>query len=111
MSGIEVVAAVSAVVSAFHAGSELLKHIKAKRRKSRQAQQEFEEKQLQESLVSGEQQIVVRYAQDMRQFGDLVRVGDGQSLHVRSPCYRTDVRHLYSDSSRSLTAHNHIDAG
>ncbi|KAH4972860.1 hypothetical protein HBI18_088230 [Parastagonospora nodorum] len=76
MSGIEVVAAVSAIISAFHGGSELLKHIKAKRRKSRQAQQDFEEKQLQDSLVSGEQQIGYRYAQDMREFGDLMRIGD-----------------------------------
>lgn len=73
----QVIAAVSAVVSAFHAGNELLQHVKAKRRKARaQAQQEFEEKQLQESLVSGEQQIGYRYAQDMREMGDLVRVGD-----------------------------------
>ncbi|KAF2632367.1 hypothetical protein BU25DRAFT_406909 [Macroventuria anomochaeta] len=77
MSGVEVVAAVSAVVSAFHAGSELLKHIKAKRRKARAAaQQEFEEKQLQDSLISGEQQIGFRYTQDMREMGDVVRVGD-----------------------------------
>ncbi|KAH7070191.1 hypothetical protein FB567DRAFT_215967 [Paraphoma chrysanthemicola] len=86
MSGLEVVAAVSAVVSAFHGGSELVKHIKAKRRKSRQTQQEFEEKQLQDSLVSGEQQIGFRYAQDMRQFGDLMRVGDviarDQLMHI-----------------------------
>jgi hypothetical protein len=85
MSGIEIVAAVSAIISAFHGGSELLKHIKAKRRKSRQAQQELEEKQLEESLVSGEQQIGFRYAQDMREFGDLMRVGDGLSYIVRSP--------------------------
>jgi hypothetical protein len=78
MSGIEVVAAVSAIISAFHGGSELLKHIKAKRRKSRQAQQEFEEKQLQDSLVSGE-------PQDMREFGDLMRIGDGKFEVVRSP--------------------------
>jgi hypothetical protein len=32
-------------------------------------------------LVSGEQQIGFRYAQDMREFGDLMRVGDG-----KSPC-------------------------
>ncbi|KAF1933024.1 uncharacterized protein M421DRAFT_1593 [Didymella exigua CBS 183.55] len=77
MSRVEVVAAVSAVVSAFHAGSELLKHIKAKRRKSRaQAQQDFEEKQLQDSLASGEQQVGYRYTQDVREMGDVVRVGD-----------------------------------
>lgn len=88
MSGIEVVAAVSAIISAFHGGSELLKHIKAKRRKSRQAQQDFEEKQLQESLVSGEQQIGYRYAQDMREFGDLIRIGDGLS----SPCPKSVMK-------------------
>jgi ribosomal protein L9 len=86
MSGIEVIAAVAAIVSAFHGGSELLKHIKTRRRKSRQAQQqELEEKQLQESLVLGEQQIDARYAQDMRDFGDLMRVGDGEFSVVRSP--------------------------
>jgi hypothetical protein len=90
MSGIEVVAAVSAIISAFHGGSELLKHIKAKRRKSRQAQQEFEEKQLQDSLVSGEQQIGFRYAQDMREFGDLMRIGDGKFEVVRSPWQRAN---------------------
>jgi hypothetical protein len=84
MSGIEVVAAVSAIISAFHGGSELLKHIKEKRRKVRQArqlQQEFEEKQLEDSLVSGKQQIGFRWEQDLRQFGDLIRVGDGK-LHL-----------------------------
>jgi hypothetical protein len=94
MSGLEVVAAVSAIVSAFHGGSELLKHIKEKRRKSRRAQQEFEEKQLQDSLISGEQQISFRYAQDMREFGDLIGVGDGKAHLVRSPCYRTNIRSL-----------------
>lgn len=72
------------MVSAFHAGSELLKHIKAKRRKSRAAaQQEFEEKQLQDSLVSGEQQIGFRYTQDMREMGDVVRVGDSKSWNEK----------------------------
>jgi hypothetical protein len=85
MSGIEVVAAVSAIISAFHGGSELLKHIKAKRRKTRQGQQEFEEKQLQDSLVSGEQRIGFRYAQDLKEYGDLMRIGDGTFGVVRSP--------------------------
>jgi hypothetical protein len=89
MSGIEVVAAVSAIISAFHGGSELLKHIKEKRRKSRK--QELEEKQLQDSLVSGEQQIGFRYAQDMREFGDLMRIGDGKLHLARNPCWRADM--------------------
>lgn len=71
------------MVSAFHAGSELLKHIKAKRRKARaQAQQEFEENQLQDSLTSGEQQIGFRYTQDMREMGDVVRVGDSKMSYL-----------------------------
>lgn len=85
MSGIEVIAAVAAIVSAFHGGSELLKHIKERRRKSRQAQRQELEEKLQESLVLGEQQIDARYAQDMRDFGDLMRVGDGEFPVVRSP--------------------------
>jgi hypothetical protein len=90
------------VVSAFHAGSELLKHIKAKRRKARaaQAQQEFEEKQLQDSLVSGEQQIGFRYTQDVREMGDVVRVGDSKSRN-RS-VIRTCIDVL---SNRPPTAH------
>jgi hypothetical protein len=78
VSHAQVVAAVSAVISAFHGGSELLKHIKQKRRKARaQAQQEFEEKQLQDSLDSGEQQISLRYTKDVRELGDYARIGDG----------------------------------
>ncbi|KAL6702771.1 hypothetical protein ACN47E_000955 [Coniothyrium glycines] len=79
MSGLEVVAAVAAVVSAFHGGSELLKIVKEKRRtrKARdQAQQEWEETQLQDSLVTGEQQIRLRWAQDIQELGEYMRVGD-----------------------------------
>jgi hypothetical protein len=72
---------VSAIISAFHGGSDLLKHIKQKRRKARaQAQQDYEEKQLQNSLDSGELQIGLRYTQDIRELGDYVRIGDGKYL-------------------------------
>ena len=60
MSGLEVVAAVAAVVSAFHGGAELLKHIRTKRRQARQPRQEFEEDQLQVSLETGGKEITVR---------------------------------------------------
>jgi hypothetical protein len=122
MSGIEVVAAVSAIISAFHGGSELLKHIKEKRRKVRQArqsQQEFEEKQLEDSLVSGKQQIGFRWEQDLRQFGDLIRVGDGK-LHLcqKSVASLSEVRCselmivcLYSHSARPAPTHHDSDAG
>ena len=81
-------AAVSAVVSAFHGGSELLRHVRRRRRARRArdaAQEDFEEEQLQTSLVAGKQQIGLRYAQDTRELGDFMRVGDGKSLQVRSP--------------------------
>ncbi|CAN9347930.1 unnamed protein product [Alternaria alternata] len=86
MSGLEIVAAVSAVVSAFHGGSELLKLVKQKRRarKARdQAQQEWQEEQLQASLLAGEQQIDLRWKQDQRELGDYVRVGDGFMLQAQ----------------------------
>ncbi|KAG9191912.1 hypothetical protein G6011_10646 [Alternaria panax] len=79
MSGLEIVAAVSAVVSAFHGGSELLKLVKQKRRARKvrdQVQQEWEEEQLQASLLTGEQQINLRYKQDQMELGDCVRIGD-----------------------------------
>lgn len=76
----------AAVVSAFHAGSELLKHVRKKRsaRKARNsAQQEWEEERLQASLVAGEQQIGLHYDQDQRELGDLVRIGDGKTYPIR----------------------------
>jgi hypothetical protein len=76
------VAAVAAVISAFHGGNELLKVVKEKRRsrKARNlAQQQWEEEQLQTSLITGKQQIELRYKQDERELGDYVRVGDGMS--------------------------------
>lgn len=85
----QVVAAVAAVVSAFHGGAELLKLVKKKRqaRKGRdQAQQEFEEEQLQQSLVTGEQQINLRYAQDTRELGEFMRVGDGKPQWPQHIC-------------------------
>jgi hypothetical protein len=83
---------VAAVISAFHGGSELLKVVKEKRRtrKARDlAQQEWEEEQLQTSLVIGKQQIDLRYKQDQRELGDYVRIGDGMSqrpvpVHITS---------------------------
>lgn len=75
---LQVVAAVSAVISAFHDGSEQLKHLREKRRNARtQTQQEFEERQLEDSLETSERQIGFRYAQDMKELGDHIRIGDG----------------------------------
>jgi hypothetical protein len=110
MSGLEVVAAVAAVISAFHGGSELLKAIKAKRRKSREGQQEFEVKQLQDSFVSGEQQISLRYEQDRREFGDLMRIGDGMLYSLQSHGYSLIIAHYYSHSMESASAHHDHDA-
>jgi cell division protein FtsL len=90
---VQIVAAVSAVVSAFHGGSELLRIVKQKRRarKARdQVQQEWQEEQLQASLLAGEQQIDLRYKQDQRELGDYVRVGDGE-FHDRGSYSRLDT--------------------
>ncbi|KAH9877659.1 hypothetical protein IAQ61_003027 [Plenodomus lingam] len=79
MSGVEVVAAVAAVISAFHGGAELLSLVKKKRRARKvrdQERQEFEESQLENSLVTAEQKIGLRYAQDQRELGDHMRIGD-----------------------------------
>ncbi|CAN9270141.1 unnamed protein product [Alternaria alternata] len=70
---LEAVAAASAVVSAVHGGSELLKQITRKRRTRKvrdQAQREWEEEQLQASLLEGEQQIALRWQQNQRELGD-----------------------------------------
>jgi hypothetical protein len=83
----QIVAAVSAVVSAFHGGSELLKLVRRKRRARRandQGQQEWEEERLQASLITGGQQIDLRYKQDQRELGDYVRIGDGKLNHQTS---------------------------
>ncbi|OCK86368.1 hypothetical protein K432DRAFT_376868 [Lepidopterella palustris CBS 459.81] len=75
MSGLEVIGAVAAVVSAFHGGAELVAHIKKKHRK-RKSEQAYKEKQLQESLQTGEVQVEQRYASDCRELGEWVKRGD-----------------------------------
>ncbi|KAF2473084.1 uncharacterized protein BDR25DRAFT_302100 [Lindgomyces ingoldianus] len=86
MSGLEVVGAVAAVVSAFHGGAELVAHIKKKRRRRSKSQQEFEEKQLQDSLQTGETTVGQRYVADIKELGEIVRIGDAVArdrlLHI-----------------------------
>ncbi|PSN67445.1 hypothetical protein BS50DRAFT_391996 [Corynespora cassiicola Philippines] len=89
MSGLEVVGAVAAVVSAFHGGAELISHIKKKHRRrssKSQTQQDFEEKQLQQSLEKGENQVQLHYSSDVRELGNIMRVGDAiardRLLHI-----------------------------
>jgi hypothetical protein len=81
-----VVGAVAAVVSAFHGASELVAHLKKRHRKrsKSQAQLEFEEKQLQDSLETGENVVAQRYTSDLKELGNIVRVGDGLSSHAES---------------------------
>lgn len=88
----QVIGAVAAVVSAFHGGSELVAHIKKKHRRrssKSQTQQEFEEKQLQDSLATGESQLVQRFASDVQELGDSVRVGDGASPSPQTSSFRS----------------------
>jgi hypothetical protein len=61
----------------------MIKYLRSRRRQgSVNVKQEFEEKQLLESLISGEQRISLQYAQDIREFGDLARIGDGKFTYV-----------------------------
>ncbi|KAE8826985.1 hypothetical protein PTNB73_07794 [Pyrenophora teres f. teres] len=76
---IQIIAAVSAIVSAFRSGSELFAVVKKKRRaarKYRDPQQEWEESQISSALSAGEKQIHLRYERDQRELGDFVRIGD-----------------------------------
>jgi hypothetical protein len=75
-SHLETVAAVSAVVSAFHGGADLVKQIR-KRSKKRKGEQFVKEKLLQEALESGEMQISQRYTTHFDEMGPQFRVGDG----------------------------------
>lgn len=75
-SHLEIVAAVSAVVSAFHGGAELVKQIR-KRSKKRKGEQFVKEKLLQEALESGEVQISQRYTTHHDELGPPFRIGDG----------------------------------
>jgi hypothetical protein len=82
MSGhLETVAGVSAVVSAFHAGADLVKQIR-KRSKRRKGEQAIKEKLLQESLEMGEVQISQRYTAHYEELGLRFRVGDGKALPI-----------------------------
>jgi hypothetical protein len=78
-STLETAAAVSAVVSAFHGGVDLVQQVR-KRSKKRKGEQAIKEKLLQESLESGEVQISGRYTQYFEELGTRFRVGDGKSI-------------------------------
>ena len=104
----QVVAAVAAVVSAFHAGAELHKRVKERRsRRARDsAHQKWENDQLQASLVAGEQQINLRYQQDQKELGETVRIGDGLSHFPGSMSIQgliTTCRHCPTTSSAYYT--------
>ncbi|KAF2190978.1 hypothetical protein K469DRAFT_746440 [Zopfia rhizophila CBS 207.26] len=85
MSKFEVVSAVAAIISAFHDGTELVAQIKKKSRR-RKSEQEFQEKQLQDSLQAGEIQVGQQYAADLKELGEMVRIGDAiardRLLHI-----------------------------
>ncbi|KAI0622476.1 Herpes-BLLF1 domain-containing protein [Pyrenophora tritici-repentis] len=76
---IQIIAAVSAIVSAFRNGSDLFTVVKKKRRAARKykdPQQEWEESQISSALSAGEKQIHLRFERDQRELGDFVRIGD-----------------------------------
>ncbi|KAI9870018.1 MAG: hypothetical protein M1830_004823 [Pleopsidium flavum] len=78
MSGVEVLAVfscVGAIVSAFHGGSELLEHIKEKR-KAKKALRNSQTENLEDSLARGPPTVQGEYDQDFRRFGAVFAVGD-----------------------------------
>ncbi|KAF2501508.1 hypothetical protein BU16DRAFT_201395 [Lophium mytilinum] len=93
----QVVGAVAAVVSAFHGGAELVTQIK-KKHKKRKGEQAYKEKQLQESLQSGEVQIETRYGADCREMGEYVKRGDviarDRLLHIAVAIQAEIIRSL-----------------
>ncbi|KAF1983702.1 hypothetical protein K402DRAFT_161117 [Aulographum hederae CBS 113979] len=75
MSDLDVAAAVSAVISNFHAGAELVKQKKKGLRK-RKSEQALKEKLLFISLQNGEEQISERYRSDHTELGARYARGD-----------------------------------
>lgn len=68
----------------------MVAQIKKKHRK-RRGEQAYKEKQLQESLQSGEVQVEARYAADCRELGEYVKRGDGEPLPNPFPIH-SEVR-------------------
>ena len=85
------------MVSAFHGGAELVAHLKKSRRR-RRSQQQFEEQQLQDSLETGENTVGQRYSTDLKELGEIVRVGDGRCCILSPPSQPNSVT-----SNRKLT--------
>ncbi|EON64652.1 hypothetical protein W97_03885 [Coniosporium apollinis CBS 100218] len=75
-SFIQVVAAVSAIVSAFHGGYELINRIKGRRKGKRKAAQASKEENLQESLQEGESTVRKRFDDGCQQLGVPFMTGD-----------------------------------
>lgn len=50
---------------------------KRRRRSKKPTHRDFEEQQLQDSLTAGESRVANRFASDVQELGEIVRVGDG----------------------------------
>ena len=75
-SPLETVHSVSAVVSVFHTGADLVKQI-SKRSKKKKGELAIKQKLLLESLETGEVQISQRYSQHHEELGMRFKIGDG----------------------------------
>ena len=89
------------MVSAFHGGAELVAHMKKKHRR-RKSQQQFEEQQLQDSLETGENTVGQRYSTDLKELGEIVRVGDGR---CSIPTIRAELRSLKQEADDVINSH------
>lgn len=79
---LQVKKAVDAVLSAFHDSAELANQFRKKTNRrsaydKKSDQHDSEQKQLYESLETGEQELSQRFASDVRELGALMSVGDG----------------------------------
>ncbi|KAF2086640.1 hypothetical protein K490DRAFT_66422 [Saccharata proteae CBS 121410] len=93
----QVSTAVSAVVSAFHSGAELVQLMRKRNRRSR-SEQAYKEKALLDSLEAGETRVESQYAADCNEIGAGMRKGDAVArdrlLHIAVSMQSEIIRSL-----------------
>lgn len=86
MSSLQVLAAVAAVISAFHAAATLVANVEERKSFSNDEIVTNERTRLRISLQTAEAQLGLRFSTEEARFGEIVRVGDGAPWPIlRSP--------------------------
>jgi len=111
MSGIEVIACVAAVVSAFHGGAELITIIKERkekkrRRKEKDIEQAIQERLLHSSLLDGANQVDSDSFARRQRFGLAFEKGDA----IAASQLKDVVIHLQGEVIRALQIASDVDA-